>query len=740
MSQPAKKASKKKKERAAKVFDHNYAKVTQVPELVELILSFLNQRTLRLTASLVCRLWRNAALPLLDQPAIITLDPANQHQQDPFNKDKFDQRAIDSIKGARVLIIKPPIADPYWGILGPSRLGPVHHQALMDRLNELARERELRVIDLQIRYNMYYQADVLPLLVITGHQLTSLCLKRMHFQEFFPLDEILLLCPRVLHVTVSNVVPSFYRLWPSDEPDHPAPASLPDRIPLRSLSLQAIGIETECLLRLLRATPALTDLELTKLIGGTTTTQPPTTSSSQASPQYAPLSSTSSYPPNSSALKKQDLISWSNMESIEKIASASLKITRLSISMNKPSKIKSVERVRILQKFPSLTHWASPSFDISSRTLETIRTTFADRVTSLEITGHLNQDIVGKALHQYLCRTPHLQDLRAPEIQVSVAWLDVEGILDRDARYRRRREDDNHSSFSVEDEQLHARVWMTGNLKTLHLGFGAGSYGSSSFASHVASRMVYGYISKTCPRLRDLSISSSGLLLSLEGGVSLLSRLQDLRRLVVYTNSSEDLKKDDLGWLALDLDPARNVEKKRLMERFITVEDRTIYSRTPFKSTLLSQDMPSKGRQKHLKPTIKPTVPNSRRYRERESSDSDTETDLDNDEEGFLRSKFIAKKKATKMTSPSSTASEDQDADYMMSGADMRALGHLQDIGTMFQKRATKRWQCWPELEYLEFQNSSHPQLDDNKTVEGWVQAIRPRLEFKCLARVFHRR
>ncbi|KAK3833696.1 MAG: hypothetical protein J3R72DRAFT_424823 [Linnemannia gamsii] len=737
MSQPAQKASKKKKQRAPKVFDHNYAKVTQVPELVELILSFLSQRTLRLTASLVCRLWRNAALSLLVRPATITLDPANQHQLDPFNKDKFDQRAIDSIKGARALVIKAPVEDPYWGILGPPRLGPVHHQALMDQLEDLARDRELRVVDLQIQYYMDYHADILPLLAITGYQLTSLCLKRMHFREFFPLDEILLLCPRVLHVTISNVVTSFYRLWPPDEPDHPAPASLPDRIPLRSLSLQAIGIETECLLRLLRAAPALKDLDLTKLIGGTTT-PPPATSSSQAYFQhYAPLSSTSPFPPNSSALKKQDLVSWSNMASIEKIASASLQITRLSISMNKPSKIKSVERIRILQKFPSLTHWTSPSFDISSHTLETIRTTIADRVTSLEITGHLNQDIVGKALHQYLCGTPHLQDLRAPGMQVSVAWLDVEGILDKDGRYRRWREDDKHSSFSFEDEQLHARVWMTGNLKTLHLGFRAGTDDSYRSTNYAASRMVYGYISKTCPRLRDLSISSSGLRLSLEGGVSLLSRLQDLRRLIVSTNSREDLKRDDVGWLALDLDPARNVEKKRLMEQFITVEDRTIYSRTPFKSTLLSQDMSSKGRQKHLKPTIKPTVPSSRRYRERESSDSDTETDLDSDEEGIFRNRFIAKKKATKTISTSSTAVEDQDADYMMSGADMRALGHLQDIGAMFQKRATKRWQCWPKLEYLEFQNNSHRQSDDNKTIEKWVQAIRPRIEFKCVATEF---
>ncbi|KAF9128740.1 hypothetical protein BGW39_004801 [Mortierella sp. 14UC] len=731
MSQPAQKAKKKKKDRQPKIFDHSYAKVTQVPELVEVILSFLNQRTLRLTASLVCRLWRTVALPLLVRPAVITIGPANKRQLDPFNKDKSDQEEIDSIKGARTLVIKPSVVDPYWGVLGPPRLEPVRHQALMDRLRDLAREKELRVVDLQIRHYMDdYQADILPLLSITGFQLTSLSLEQMHFQEFFPLDEILLLCPRVLHVTVSQAVPSYYRLWPMDDPDYPAPPSLPDRIPLRSLSLQAIGIETECLLRLLRAAPALTDLELTKMIGGMTTTTPSSTiSTSQSHPHHFPPSPSSSpFPPNSIALKDQDFVSWSNIAAIEKIASAAPQISRLSISMNKPSKIKSADRVRVLQMFPSLKHWTSPSFDISSHALENIRTTIADRVTSLEITGQLNQDIVGKALHQYLCGTPHLQHLRAPGMQISVAWLDVEGILGRDARYRRQRDDDKFSSFK--NEQLQARVWLTGNLKTLDLGFGAGPDGSFGFLSHAASRMVYGYISKTCPRLRDVTISGSGLRLGLNGGISLLSKLQELRHLVVMTKSGEDLKKDDLGWLALDLDPARNVEKKKLLERFITVEDRTIYSRTPFKSTLLSQNMPSKGRQKHLKPTIKPTEPNSRRYRDRKSSNGDTESDSDNEEEDIRRSK----KKATKTISSPPTATEEEGADYMMSGADMRGLGHLQDIGAMFQSRANKRWQCWPELEYLEFRNQPSRQPDDNRTIERWVQGIRPRIQFKCVA------
>ncbi|KAG0292952.1 hypothetical protein BGZ96_003482 [Linnemannia gamsii] len=736
MSQPAQKAKKKKKERAPKVFDHNYAKVTHVPELVEHILSFLSQRSLRLSASLVCQLWHTVALPLLVPPATITLDPANQAQLDPLNKDrnKFDQNAIDGIRGARVLVVKSPVADPFWGRLGPPRLGPLHHQAFMKQLDDLAQQNELRVIDLQVLYYMDYQTDILPLLTVTGFQLTNLQLKRMHFSELLPLDKILLLCPRLLHLKISQSVPSYYRLADSSSSDHSPSPSLPNRIPLRSLSLDGIGIEIECFLQLLRVAPALTDLALTKLISGksSTTTATPIL---QAYIEHLPPQSTISPSPstkNSTPLKKQDLVSWSNMAAIERIATASPQITRLSISMNKPSKIKSTELAWVLQKFPYLTHWVTPSFDISSQTLGTFRTsTFADRMTSLEITGHLNQEIVGRALHQYLCGATHLQHLRASGMRVSIAWLDVEGILNTEGRYLRKRDDDGSSSSSSyfsgseHQEQLQARVWTTSNLKTLHLSFGAGRNGDDSFDSYEGSRMVYGYISKTCPRLQDLSISSTGLLLSLEGGVSLLSRLQELRRVVVITESREDLKKDDLGWLTLDMEPARNVEKKRLLERFITVEDRTIYSRTPFQSTLLSQDQPAKGRQKHLKPTIKEVLSCNHRYREQKSKRSDTETESDS-EEADHPTFFKKKKKASAAVSTASSpvAGDDGDGDnspdYMVSGADMRGLGHLQDIGTMFLNRSRHRWQCWPELEYLEFQNYPHRLSDDNDAVMKW--------------------
>ncbi|KAK3834915.1 MAG: hypothetical protein JOS17DRAFT_738159, partial [Linnemannia elongata] len=744
MSQPAQKAKRKKKERAPKIFDHNYAKVTQVPELVEHILSFLSQRSLRLTASLVCRLWHKLALPFLVRPATIILDPANQAQLDPLNKDrdKFDLKAIESIRGARVLVIKPPVADPYWGRLGPPRLGPLHHQAFMEQLEHLAQQKELRVVDVQILYYMDYQTDILPLLTITGFQLTNLQLKQMHFAEFFPLDRILLLCPKLLHLKISQVIPSYYRLADTSDSDHPPPPSLPGRIPLRTLSLEGIGIETECLLRLLRVAPALTDLALTMLKSegsSTTTSAPEPQMYIQHSPP--PLSSSPSAP-----LKKQDLISWSNMVDVERIATLSPQIARLSISMTKPSKVKSAELVQVLQKFPALTHWTSPSFDISSQTLEAFRTcTFADRMTSLEITGHLNQEIVGRALHQYLCGAIHLQHLRASGMQVSIAWLDVEGVLNKDGRYRRRRDDDKSSSSSSyssggqHQEQLQSRVWATSNLKTLHLGFGAGRDGDRRFDSHEGSRMIYGYISKTCPRLQDLLISSAGLLLSLEGGVSLLSKLRELRRAVVITESREELKKDDLDWLALDLDPARNVEKKRLLEWFVTIEDHTIYSLTPFQSTLLSQDQPLKGRQKNLKPTIKEVLSRNHRYREQKRKGSDTETGSDIEEADHPT--FFKKKKPSMATnSTHSHAAEDDDdtPDYMMSGADMRGLGHLQDIGAMFLNRAKQRWQCWPELEYLEFQNYPYRQLDDNDTIMKWVRTIRPRIEFKCVAVQFH--
>ncbi|KAF9924810.1 hypothetical protein FBU30_005279 [Linnemannia zychae] len=728
MSQPAQKPKKKKKDRAPKVFSQNYAKVAHIPELIEHILSFLPQRSLRHSAVLVCHLWRRAALNLIVRTATITLDPANQHQLDPLNKDKFDQGAIDRINGAQILVIKPPVVDPYWGNLGPPRLGPLHRRVLLEQMGDLAEKRNLKIVDLQIQYYMDYLVDILPLLKITGFQLTSLSLSKMRFMEFFPLDSILYACPKLLYLSITQDIFSVYRLWHPDISDQTPPSPLPDRLPLRSLYLQGIGIEVQCLMKLLCATPDLTDLELISLSDRSILATARATTSNGSH-----LSAHSSHSlHNTTALQTLDFVSLTNMQSIEKIALVAPQITCLSISMAKPSMIKGEVLVQALQKFPSLSRWIMPGFDISSRTLERFRTSIADRVTDLEITGNLNQNIVGPALHRYMCETPHLKHLRASEIKVSVAWLDVEGILNKDSRYRRRHDVDSKEALSSnvdENQELSTHVWSTKNLKTLHLGFGASSNGAATFSSYEASRMVYGYISKTCPNLQDLLIKSPGLMLCLEGGVSLLSRLEKIRQLVIFTRSQEILKKDDLEWLALDLDPLRNIEKKRLLDRFITVEDHTIYSKTPFQSTLDSQDLPLKGRQKLLKPTISAFLPPSRRYREQKKYNSDTESEDDvyeHPKEKVKRSKAVSN---ISLSLPLDL--ENDVSDYLMSGFDMRGLGHLQDIGSMFLKRSKQRWQCWPQLEYLEFRN--YGQIDDNEMIEKWVRTLRPRIEFKWI-------
>ncbi|KAF9953292.1 hypothetical protein BGZ65_004774, partial [Modicella reniformis] len=75
--------------------------------------------------------------------------------------------------------------------------------------------------------------------------------------------------------------------------------------------------------------------------------------------------------------------------------------------------------------------------------------------------------------------------------------------------------------------------------------------------------MIYAYMTKCCPRLRDISIRYSDLNFELESGLCLLSELKDLEKLVLATTASHSLTDHDLDWLST-IDP----RKQPMLEKF----------------------------------------------------------------------------------------------------------------------------------------------------------------------------
>ncbi|KAK3837425.1 MAG: hypothetical protein J3R72DRAFT_512720 [Linnemannia gamsii] len=161
-------------------------------------------------------------------------------------------------------------------------------------------------------------------------------------------------------------------------------------------------------------------------------------------------------------------------------------------------------------------------------------------VTTLELCRDVCNTAVG--LQEYLCNSPHLLHLLAPNTELSVHNIDI------------------HLRLTHIWMRVVSQTWACRNLLTLHLAFH--SYGSGRIESPIVSRIIFGYISKMCPQVRDLELNGLVdhslqnrehkpiLCMRLEGGLCYLARLKNLRRLRVGSFDAKlQSTPSDLQWM-----------------------------------------------------------------------------------------------------------------------------------------------------------------------------------------------
>ncbi|KAF8942520.1 hypothetical protein BGZ47_006408 [Haplosporangium gracile] len=194
---------------------------------------------------------------------------------------------------------------------------------------------------------------------------------------------------------------------------------------------------------------------------------------------------------------------------------------------------------------PQSTEWTFHAKDLTP-TLMRYLNELPNVVTSLELywpeRAHCHPD---SGLHAYLCASPHLLHLRAPNIVFLFEFLDVHRRVDiclypRDHRLN----STNHANCSHNGDSKTtalSKIWKCRNLRTLHLAFH--NHGLSLLISPTHSRVLFGYISRVCPQLRDLEIHIpeqtqwtrnlhfANLEMSLQGEFCLLTRLRHLETL-----------------------------------------------------------------------------------------------------------------------------------------------------------------------------------------------------------------
>ncbi|KAG0081755.1 hypothetical protein BGZ90_005117 [Linnemannia elongata] len=181
-----------------------------------------------------------------------------------------------------------------------------------------------------------------------------------------------------------------------------------------------------------------------------------------------------------------------------------------------------------------------------------------DHVTTLELAYNSRFEYPAQSvLHRYLCQAPHLRHLHAPNIVLPVAELDIHGLLTtpstEPAAIPTPGADNAPSTAGA------AAVWACRRLTSLQVAFSWGSRESSSVL--VQSRVIFGYISRVCPELRELAIfrpesreddvnEARLSWLDLKGGFCLLSRLVNLERLQIGSGLKDiGCERIDLDWM-----------------------------------------------------------------------------------------------------------------------------------------------------------------------------------------------
>lgn len=174
--------------------------------------------------------------------------------------------------------------------------------------------------------------------------------------------------------------------------------------------------------------------------------------------------------------------------------------------------------------------WTFCARDLSPELIRGLQT-IPNVVTTLELLSACNNGRVAEGLHTYLCSSPHLVHLRAARTPYPVAFFDINNRSPRTG----------NSTDVTTGKKPRGDIWMCRFLETLHLGFKPLSKPYSK-QSPKNARLIFGYISRVCPNLREIRLQDRDCRhataiprLSLKSGFCLLARMKWLRRLWVGT-------------------------------------------------------------------------------------------------------------------------------------------------------------------------------------------------------------
>ncbi|KAK3820804.1 MAG: hypothetical protein J3R72DRAFT_32864, partial [Linnemannia gamsii] len=482
-----------KKKPAQKVDSRQTPRALLLPEILELVFSFIDDDTLHDTALLVCRQWFS-----LNKHRIIREISWSEVSKNSNSKplDKLISRL-------------PRVTHLKWTSNDQPKISK-DSQKLFQALQGL---------DNAVRTNVTGNLRAVDLegsdsfLLKTLSYLPSITVLHLRILEDHAIDmkNILQVCPH-LHTLQLDSKSTFYLrgswITTSDNKDSGADLSTSMRpiLPLRSISFGNACFSQASLESLLEVTPHLKYLQLCNLrLQGS-----------------------------------EGDYDWSRLYKC--LVSLGLQLHSIHFSIfGRPAAEDSEEvREKVLMICPQATEWAFRSSDLTP-ILKHCLQELPNYVTTLNLVkDSVNLPKKALALHQYLCESRHLLHLKAGQSFCLIERMDLHG------RWMALPD-------SEERSYLQPGVWMCRQLQTLQIEI-HNLVTPINLSSTVRTRVLFGYISRVCPNLRELEIWESdnnpGFNLELDGGFCLLGSLRLLEHLRIGSGKNRRvLRPRDVKWI-----------------------------------------------------------------------------------------------------------------------------------------------------------------------------------------------
>ncbi|KAF9207040.1 hypothetical protein BGZ49_001319 [Haplosporangium sp. Z 27] len=304
--------------------------------------------------------------------------------------------------------------------------------------------------------------------------------------------------------------------------------------------------------------------------------------------------------------------------------------------------------------------------------------------------------LVGDLLHAFLCQSPHLLHLKAEGVNIQLNLLSQ--FTPSSVNADRVNADPLRCDGVITSEKC--TLWACRNLKTLHLQFDCRMRDDRKSDNN--SRKLFGYISRVCPKLEDLSICRKDLTLGVRSGFCLLSNLSRLRQLRISVLDEQELGDGDLDWIKREYHYSSqqdncSVSELRLMEMISKEEWAIAEEERQFREL-------EKLHQKYNIPINQGDIPLSLRDAQlnKPGGNAITKKQTSTSLLSKIRSKMF-KDSASASIEPDVIETSTSRRPNIVDGIDMQNWGEDSDLLEYFKKRKAQRdVSLWPVMEFLE--------------------------------------